>query len=60
MTSFALLGKVPLAKYINLNYNKVYEANIKKGLHKDERVAIKEVDLDELGDKNLDNLSVMS
>jgi len=28
------------------------------GPHKNECVAIKEVDLEELGDKNLDNLSV--
>jgi hypothetical protein len=29
------------------------------GLHKGEHVAIKEVDLEELADKNLDNLSVI-
>ncbi len=36
----------------------MWEARIKKGLHKDEHVAIKEVDLEEMGDKNLENLSV--
>jgi len=36
----------------------VWEAKIKIGPHKDEHVAIKEVDLEEMGEKNLDNLSV--
>jgi hypothetical protein len=36
----------------------VWEAKIKLGPHKDEHVAIKEIDLEDLGDKNLENLSV--
>ena len=36
----------------------MWEAKIKLGPHKDEHVAIKEVDLEDLGDKNLENLSV--
>jgi hypothetical protein len=40
------------------SFGQVWEAKIKLGPHKDEHVAIKEVDLEELADKNLDNLSV--
>jgi len=37
---------------------KVWEARINKGPHKNEIVAIKEVDLEELSDKSLENCSV--
>lgn len=38
---------------------KVWEAKVTIGPHKGESIAIKEVDLEELGDKLVDNLSVI-
>lgn len=41
------------------SFGHVWEAHIKLGVHKGEHVAVKEVDLEDLGDKNLENLSVI-